>query len=115
MESWEFNDKDLVSCIDAIINEDIGTCDRYPSGYEDEYEKDFAALANGTNNELLDEICDILIDRWDFNPVMIKHYKCWAIKMLVAFFAKIQLDIYEKSKTDHSYMGPEHIDLSLDI
>ena len=39
METLEFNDKDLVSCIESIINVDIGICNLYHSDYDDEYKK----------------------------------------------------------------------------
>lgn len=116
-ELFELNCGDLVSCIDTIINEDIGTLERYPEGCDEEYEKDFKSLSNGTNDKLLDEICDYLISNsYGVDPMLVNHYKkCGAIKLLAAFFAKIQLDIWNKSKTDHSYMGPKHIDLSIDL
>ena len=49
METLEFNDRYLVSCIESIINVDIGICNLYHSDYDDEYKNEFVKLANGTN------------------------------------------------------------------
>lgn len=98
METFEFNDKDLVSCIESIINVDIGICNLYHSDYDDEYKKEFVALANGTNDKLLDVICNILIRRYDFDPEMIKRYR-GVVRSLSAFFAKIHLGVYDQSKS----------------
>ena len=46
MHTLEFNDKDIVSCIESIINVDIGICNLYHSDYDDEYKKEFIALAD---------------------------------------------------------------------
>ena len=98
MDALEFNDKDLVSSIESIINVDIGICNLYHSDYEDEYKNEFVALANGTNDKLLDVICNILIRIYDFDPEMIKRYR-GVIKSLSAFFAKIHLGVYDQSKS----------------
>lgn len=98
METLEFNDKDLVSCIESIINVDIGICNLYHSDYDDEYKKEFVALANGTNDKLLDVICNILIRRHNFDPEMIKRYK-YVVRTVSAFFAKIHLGVYDQSKS----------------
>lgn len=45
METFKFNDKDLVSCIESIINVDIGICNLYHSDYDEEYKKEFIELA----------------------------------------------------------------------
>ena len=98
METLEFNDKDLVSCIESIINVDIGICNIYHSDYDDEYKNEFIALADGMNDKLLDVICNILIRRYNFDPEMIKHYR-GVVKNLSAFFAKIHLGVYDQSKS----------------
>ena len=98
METLEFNDKDLVSCIESIINVDIGICSLYHSDYDDEYKKEFIALAYGMNDTLLDVICNILINRYGFGTEMIKRYR-GVVKTLSAFFSKIHLGIYDRSKS----------------
>ena len=98
METLGFNDKDIVSCIESIINVDIGICNLYHSDYDDEYKKEFIALADGTNDKLIDVICNILINRYGFDTEMIKRYRC-VVKTLSAFFAKIHLGIYDQSKS----------------
>ena len=98
METFKFNDKDLVSCIESIINVDIGICNLYHSDYDDEYKKEFIALADGMNDTLLDVICNILIRRYSFDTEMIKRYR-GVVKTLSAFFAKIHLGIYDQSKS----------------
>ena len=98
METLEFNYKDLVSCIESIINVDIGICNLYHSDYEDEYKNEFIALADGMNDTLLDVICNILINRYGFDPEMIKRYS-GVVRTLSAFFAKIHLGVYDQSKS----------------
>lgn len=98
METLEFNDKDLVSCIESIINVDIGICNLYHSDYDDEYKKEFIALADGTNDKLLDVICNILINRYGFDNEMIKRYR-GVVRAMSAFFAKIHLGVYDQSKS----------------
>lgn len=98
MDSFEFNDRDLVSSIEFIINVDIGICNLYHSDYDDEYRKEFIALADGMNDTLLDVICNILINRYDFDPEMIKRYR-GVIRTMSAFFAKIHLGVYDQSKS----------------
>ena len=98
MDALEFNDKDLVSSIESIINVDIGICNIYHSDYEDEYKNEFIALANGTNDKLLDVICNILIRRYNFDHEMIKRYR-GVVRNLSAFFAKIHLGVYDQSKS----------------
>ena len=98
METLEFNDKDLVSCIESIINVDIGICNLYHSDYDDEYRNEFIALADGMNDTLLDAICNILISRYGFDTEMIKRYK-GVVRTLSAFFAKIHLGVYDQSKS----------------
>lgn len=98
METLEFNDKDIVSCIESIINVDIGICNLYHSDYDDEYKKEFIALADGINDTLLDVICNILINRYSFDTEMIKRYR-GVVRALSAFFAKIHLGIYDQSKS----------------
>lgn len=98
METLEFNDKDIVSCIESIINVDIGICNLYHSDYDDEYKKEFIALADGTNDKLIDVICNILINRYGFDTKMIKRYR-GVVRTLSAFFAKIHLGIYDQSKS----------------
>ena len=98
MDTLEFNDKDLVSSIESIINVDIGICNLYHSDYEDEYKNEFVELANRTNDKLLDVICNILIRRYDFDPEMIKRYR-GVIRTMSAFFAKIHLGVYDQSKS----------------
>lgn len=98
METLEFNDKDLVSCIESIINVDIGICNLYHSDYEDEYKNEFIALANGTNDKLLDVICNILINRHCFEAEIIKRNK-GVVRTLSSFFAKIHLGVYDQSKS----------------
>ena len=98
METLGFNDKDLVSCIESIITVDIGICNLYHSDYDDEYKKEFIALADGTNDKLIDVICNILINRYGFYTEMIKRYR-GVVKTLSAFFAKIHLGIYDQSKS----------------
>ena len=44
MYTFEFNDKDLVSCIESIINVDIGICNLYHSDYDDEYKMNLLNL-----------------------------------------------------------------------
>ena len=98
METLGFNDKDIVSCIESIINVDIGICNLYHSDYDDEYKKEFIALADGTNDKLIDVICNILINRYGFYTEMIKRYR-GIVRTLSAFFAKIHLGIYDQSKS----------------
>ena len=98
METLEFNDKYLVSCIESIINVDIGICNLYHSDYDDEYKKEFIALADGMNDKLIDVICNTLIRRYIFDTEMIKRYR-GVIKTLSAFFAKIHLGVYDRSKS----------------
>ena len=98
METLEFNDKDLVSCIESIINVDIGICNLYHSDYDDEYKNEFIKLANGTNDKLIDVICNILIRRYSFDAEMIKRYR-GVVRTLSAFFAKIHLGVYDQSKS----------------
>ena len=98
METLEFNYKDLVSCIESIINVDIGICNLYHSDYEDEYKNEFIALADGMNDTLLDAICNILISRYGFDTEMIKRYR-GVVRTLSAFFAKIHLGVYDQTKS----------------
>ena len=98
METFEFNDKYLVSCIESIINVDIGICNLYHSDYDDEYKKEFIELADGMNDKLIDVICNILINRYIFDTEMIKRYRC-VVRTLSAFFAKIHLGVYDRSKS----------------
>lgn len=98
METFEFNDKDLVSSIESIINVDIGICNLYHSYYDDEYKKEFIALADGMNDKLLDVICNILITRYGFDTEMIKRYK-GVVRAMSSFFAKIHLGVYDQSKS----------------
>ena len=98
MYTLEFNDKDFVSCIESIINVDIGICNLYHSDYEDEYKNEFIALADGMNDALLDVICNILINRYGFNTEMIKRYR-GVVRAMSAFFAKIHLGVYDQSKS----------------
>lgn len=98
METLEFNDRYLVSCIESIINVDIGICNLYHSDYDDEYKNEFIKLANGTNDKLIDVICNILIRRYGFDTEMIKRYRC-VVRTLSAFFAKIHLGVYDQSKS----------------
>lgn len=98
METFEFNDKDLVSCIEFIINVDIGICNLYHSDYDNEYRKEFIALADGMNDTLLDVICNILINRYGFDTEMIKCYR-GVVRAISAFFAKIHLGVYDQSKS----------------
>ena len=98
MNALEFNDKDLVSSIESIINVDIGICNLYHSDYDDEYKNEFVALANGTNDTLLDVICNILINRYSFDTEMIKRYR-GVVRTLSSFFAKIHLGVYDQSKS----------------
>lgn len=98
METLEFNYKELVSCIESIINVDIGICNLYHSDYDDEYRKEFIALANGTNDTLLDVICNILINRYGFDTDTVKRYR-GVVRNLSAFFAKIHLSVYDQSRS----------------
>ena len=98
MDAFEFNHEVLVSCIESIINVDIGICNLYHSDYEDEYKNEFIALANGTNDKLLDVICNILINRYGFEDEIIKRNK-GVVRTLSAFFAKIHLGVYDRSKS----------------
>ena len=98
METLEFNDRYLVSCIESIINVDIGICNLYHSDYDDECKNEFIKLANGTNDKLIDVICNILIRRYGFDTEMIKRYRC-VVRTLSAFFAKIHLGVYDQSKS----------------
>ena len=98
MSTLEFNDKDLVSSIESIINVDIGICNLYHSDYEDEYKNEFVALANGTNDKLLDVICNILINRYGFDTDTVKRYR-GVVRTLSSFFAKIHLGVYDQSKS----------------
>lgn len=98
MDPFKYDEKELVSCIESIINVDIGICNLYHSDYEEEYKNEFIALANGTNDKLLDVICNILIRRYDFDPEMIKRYR-GVVRNLSAFFAKIHLGVYDQSKS----------------
>lgn len=98
METLEFNDKYLVSCIESIINVDIGICNLYHSDYDDEYKKEFIALADGMNDKLIDVMCNTLIRRYIFDTEMIKRYR-GVVKTLSAFFAKIHLGVYDRSKS----------------
>lgn len=98
METLEFNDLDLVSCIESIINVDIGICNLYHSDYDEEYKNEFIALADGTNDKLLDVICNILINRYGFEDEIIKRNR-GVVKTLSSFFAKIHLGVYDQSKS----------------
>lgn len=98
METLEFNDKDLVSCIESIINVDIGICNLYHSDYEDEYKNEFIALADGMSDTLLDVICNILINRYSFDTEIIKRNR-GVVKTLSSFSAKIHLGVYDQSKS----------------
>ena len=98
MGTLEFNEKELVSCIESIINVDIGICNLYHSDYDDEYKNEFIALTNGTNDELLDVICNILINRYDFDTDTVKRYR-GVVRNLSAFFAKIHLGVYDQTKS----------------
>ena len=98
METLEFNHEDLVSCIESIINVDIGICNLYHSYYDDEYRNEFIALADGMNDTLLDVICNMLISRYGFDTEMIKRYR-GVVRTLSAFFAKIHLGVYDQSKS----------------
>lgn len=98
MDAFEFNNEDLVSCIESIINVDIGVCNLYHSDYEDEYKNEFIALANGTNDKLLDVICNILINRYCFEAEIIKRNR-GVVKTLSSFFSKIHLGVYDQSKS----------------
>ena len=98
MGTLEFNDKDLVSSIESIINVDIGICNLYHSDYDDEYKNEFIALADGMNDTLLDVICNILINRYDFDTETIRRYR-GVVRNLSAFFAKIHLGVYDQSKS----------------
>ena len=100
--SFTFNDKDLVSCIVLIINDDIGTCEWFPD--EDEYESEFRALVAGKNDKFIDVICSMLIDNFGFEPEYVECYREY-IKMIAALNAAYNLDIFVHSKTDHSYTG----------
>ena len=98
MGIFEFNHEDLVSCIESIINVDIGICNLYHSDYDDEYKNEFIALTNGTNDKLLDVICNILINRYGLEAEMIKRNR-GVVRALSAFFAKIHLGVYDQSKS----------------
>ena len=98
MDTFEFNHEDLVSCIESIINVDIGICNLYHSDYDDEYKNEFIALADGMNDTLLDVICNILINRYGFEAEMIKRYR-GVVRSLSALFAKIHLGVYDRSKS----------------
>ena len=98
MGPFEYDEKELVGCIESIINVDVGICNLYHSDYDDEYKNEFIALANGTNDKLLDVICNILIRRYDFDPEMIKRYR-GVVRTMSAFFAKIHLGVYDQSKS----------------
>ena len=98
MDPFEYDEKELVGCIESIINVDVGICNLYHSDYDDEYKNEFIALANGTNDILLDVICNILINRYDFDTDTVKRYR-GVVRNLSAFFAKIHLGVYDQSKS----------------
>ena len=98
MDPFEYDEKELVSCIESIINVDIGICNLYHSDYEDEYKNEFIALADGTNDTLLDVICNILINRYGFDTNTVKRYR-GVVRTMSAFFAKIHLGVYDQSKS----------------
>ena len=98
MDPFEYDEKELVSCVESIINVDIGICNLYHSDYDDEYKNEFIGLADGTNDTLLDVICNILINKYDFDTEMIKRYR-GVVRNLSAFFAKIHLGVYDQSKS----------------
>ena len=98
MDPFEYDEKELVGCIESIINVDVGICNLYHSDYDDEYKNEFIALANGTNDMLLDVICNILINRYDFDTDTVKRYR-GVVRNLSAFFAKIHLGVYDQSKS----------------
>ena len=98
MDPFEYDEKELVSCIESIINVDIGICNLYNSDYDDEYKNEFIALTNGTNDKLLDVICNILINRYGFDTDTVKRYR-GVVRNLSAFFAKIHLGVYDQSKS----------------
>lgn len=98
MDPFEYDEKELVSCIESIINVDVGICNLYHSDYDDEYKNEFIALANGTNDKLLDVICNILINRYGFDTDTVKRYR-GVVRNLSAFFAKIHLGVYDQSKS----------------
>lgn len=98
MDPFEYDEKELVGCIESIINVDVGICNLYHSDYDDEYKNEFIGLANGTNNTLLDVICNILINRYGFDTDTVKRYR-GVVRNLSAFFAKIHLGVYDQSKS----------------
>ena len=98
MDPFEYDEKELVSCIESIINVDVGICNLYHSDYDDEYKNEFIGLANGTNDTLLDVICNILINRYGFDTDTVKRYR-GVVRNLSAFFAKIHLGVYDQSKS----------------
>ena len=98
MDPFEYDEKELVGCIESIINVDVGICNLYHSDYDDEYKNEFIALANGTNDKLLDVICNILINRYGFDTDTVKRYR-GVVRNLSAFFAKIHLGVYDQSKS----------------
>lgn len=98
MDPFEYDEKELVGCIESIINVDIGICNLYHSDYDDEYKNEFIALADGMNDTLLDVICNILINRYDFDTETIRRYR-GVVRNLSAFFAKIHLGVYDQSKS----------------
>lgn len=98
MDTFEFNHEDLVSCIEFIINVDIGVCNLYHSDYDDEYKNEFIALTNGTNDKLLDVICNVLINRYGFDTDTVKRNR-GVVRALSSFFAKIHLGVYDQSKS----------------
>ena len=98
MDPFEYDEKELVSCIESIINVDIGICNLYHSDYDDEYKNEFIALADRTNDTLLDVICNILINRYGFDTDTVKRYR-GVVRNLSAFFAKIHLGVYDQSKS----------------
>ena len=98
MDPFEYDEKELVGCIESIINVDVGICNLYHSDYDDEYKNEFIALANGMNDTLLDVICNILINRYDFDTDTVKRYR-GVVRNLSAFFAKIHLGVYDQSKS----------------
>lgn len=50
------------------------------------------------NDKLIDVICNILINRYGFYTEMIKRYR-GVVRSLSAFFAKINLGVYDQSKS----------------
>ena len=50
------------------------------------------------NDKLIDVMCNTLIRRYIFDTEMIKRYR-GVVKTLSAFFAKIHLGVYDRSKS----------------